>query len=156
MESIDLMTLSDDFSDRKSHTTSSQVDEVIEETNDVIAESDDEDERDPDQNDSGSQNEPRQYRVKCITDKRTVAGKTEYSVRWIGYHTPTWEPADVISTDAPEAVKEFEAFTARRSEARVTRGTTRSQADIHLNDSKSSESGNSSNVMAARTAASRL
>lgn len=62
-----------------------------------------------------------QYSVKAIHDARTVHGKKEYLVKWIGHATPTWEPEETITTDAPDAVKEYEAFLDRRSQARVTR-----------------------------------
>jgi hypothetical protein len=62
------------------------------------------------------------FDVRAITDQRTTAsGKLEYRVRWTGYSASTWEPADTIRADAPDAVREYEAFLAHRSEARVTR-----------------------------------
>ena len=35
-----------------------------------------------------------EYEVETILDKRTLKGKTQYLVKWIGYplHDATWEP----------------------------------------------------------------
>jgi hypothetical protein len=67
-----------------------------------------------------------QYSVKAIRDARTVHGKKEYLVKWVGYATPTWEPEETIAADAPAAVEEYEAFLDRRSQARVTRSRAQS------------------------------
>ena len=45
----------------------------------------------------------------------------EYRVKWVGHSAATWEPADTIQEDAPEAVNDYTTFVERRSEARVTR-----------------------------------
>jgi hypothetical protein len=64
----------------------------------------------------------KQYHVKAITDQRVgPSGKPEFRVKWAGYPASTWEPAANIREDAPDAVKQYEAFVAHRSEARVTR-----------------------------------
>ena len=63
----------------------------------------------------------RQFKVRAITDRRHANGRTEYLVKWAGYPTETWEPADSINEDAPDAVRDYNAFLERRSEARVTR-----------------------------------
>jgi hypothetical protein len=64
----------------------------------------------------------KRFDVRAVTDQRTTAsGKVEYRVRWTGFSASTWEPADTIREDAPSAVREYEAFLAHRSEARVTR-----------------------------------
>jgi len=64
----------------------------------------------------------KRFIVRSISEQRTTAsGKLEYRVKWTGYSAATWEPADTIREDAPSAVREFEAFFAHRSEARVTR-----------------------------------
>jgi len=67
--------------------------------------------------------------VKCITQQRQAEnGKTEFLVKWVGYAAPTWEPADVIREDAPQAVESYEEFVAQRTEARVTRSKSRGTA----------------------------
>ena len=89
------------------------------------------------------QAEPKQrFDVRAITDQRTSAnGKLEYRVRWTGYSASTWEPADTIREDAPSAVREFEAFLAHRSEARVTRSrSAAAQAPPSASASSSSSS----------------
>ena len=71
----------------------------------------------------------RRYRVKSITDKRTTTGgQMEYRVKWVGHSAATWEPADAIEEDAPEAVKDYSTFVERMSEARVTRSRAHAQA----------------------------
>jgi hypothetical protein len=81
------------------------------------------------------------YDVKWITEQRTGAnGKTEFLVKWVGYPAPTWEPADTIREDAPEAVQQFERFLTQRSEARVTRSRSRGAAALSSGSSNSSSS----------------
>jgi hypothetical protein len=71
----------------------------------------------------------RRYRVKSITDKRTTTGgHVEYRVKWVGHSAETWEPADTIEEDAPDAVKDYTSFIERRAEARVTRSRAHTQA----------------------------
>ena len=80
---------------------------------------------DTESDDSGK----RRYRVKSITDKRTTTGgQVEYRVKWVGHSAATWEPADTIEEDAPDAVKDYTTFIERRSEARVTRSRAHVQA----------------------------
>jgi hypothetical protein len=62
-----------------------------------------------------------QFRVKAIRKERTIDGRKEYEVKWVGHAATTWEPADVIKADAPSAVKQFEEFLEQRAQARVTR-----------------------------------
>jgi|SRR5882762_4017730 hypothetical protein len=45
--------------------------------------------------------------VTRIGAKRTRAGVLYYQVFWEGYVEPSWEPADMITKDAPIAVKQF-------------------------------------------------
>jgi hypothetical protein len=81
------------------------------------------------------------YDVKWITEQRTgTNGKTEFLVKWVGYPAPTWEPADTIREDAPEAVQQFERFLTQRSEARVTRSRSRGAAAPSSGSSNSSSS----------------
>lgn len=61
------------------------------------------------------------FRLKAITDVQTVDGMKKYRVKWVGYAGETWEPAADIEQDAPEAVREYESFLLRRSQARATR-----------------------------------
>ena len=62
-----------------------------------------------------------QYKLKGITDSRVEDGTKQYKCKWVGYSTQTWEPADSIKTDAPEAVEAYENFVANREQARTTR-----------------------------------
>jgi hypothetical protein len=66
------------------------------------------------------------FRVRAITDAQTVDGTKRYRVKWVGYSSETWEPAAEIEQDAPEAVREYETFLERKSQARATRSQTRS------------------------------
>jgi Chromo (CHRromatin Organisation MOdifier) domain len=100
----------------------------------------------------------RRYRVKSITDKRTTtSGQEEYRVKWVGHSTSTWEPADTIEEDAPDAVKDYTTFVERRSEARVTRNRAKAKAaDAAAPDRESgdkSKSDSTSTMAAARFAA---
>jgi hypothetical protein len=61
------------------------------------------------------------FKVRSIRNARTVDGKKEYEVKWVGFHATTWEPAADIESDAPALVQQYEQFLQRRSEARVTR-----------------------------------
>ncbi|OMP12543.1 hypothetical protein COLO4_03052 [Corchorus olitorius] len=89
-----------------------------------------------------AQDDPR-YEVSAIVDKRLRSdGGTDYSVKWKGYSSTTWEPADVIRQDAPTAVKAYEDFVAKRSSARVTRSAARRSATVsgqHVQSSSSSD-----------------
>jgi hypothetical protein len=44
-------------------------------------------------------------------DKKTLKGKTQYLIKWIGYplHDATWEPANHLK-NAKEKVKEYEVM----------------------------------------------
>ena len=57
-----------------------------------------------------------QYDVDAITDSRTRQGVKEYRVKWTGHSELTWEPADVLSEDAPDAVQEYEDSIANRAQ----------------------------------------
>ena len=49
------------------------------------------------------------FDVEAITNRRTdMHGNVQYLVRWDGHVKPTWEPAETMQADAPEAVREFE------------------------------------------------
>jgi hypothetical protein len=111
----------------------------------------------------GPTTDPSHYSVKAIHDARTVHGKKEYLVKWIGYATPTWEPEETITTDAPDAVKEYEAFLDRRSQARVTRSRaapvapTPQSSDSESDDEEEQNSEQDDDTLAARdVAAQRL
>ena len=67
------------------------------------------------------------FRLKAITDVQTVGGMKKYRVKWVGYTGETWEPAADIEQDAPDAVREYESFLSRRSQARATRSQARAQ-----------------------------
>lgn len=48
------------------------------------------------------------YTVDAVIDQRVVRGRKEYLVRWTGYDgEDSWQPADQMEEDAPNAVKEF-------------------------------------------------
>jgi transposase InsO family protein len=84
------------------------------------------------------------FEVKNITEQRTGAnGKKEFLVKWVGYKVPTWEPADTIREDAPEAVQEFEEFLTQRSAARVTRSRSGAAAAAAASSAASSSSSSS-------------
>ena len=86
-------------------------------SNEALPEDDDDDAEDAEDS-----SEPERFDVKAITDQRTSSsGQLQYRVKWTGYSASTWEPADTMREDAPDAVKQYEAFLTRRSEARVTR-----------------------------------
>jgi hypothetical protein len=65
------------------------------------------------------------FRLKAITDVQTFGGTKKYRVKWVGHAGETWEPAAEIEQDAPDAVREYESFLARRSQARATRSQAR-------------------------------
>jgi hypothetical protein len=108
-----------------------------------------------------------QFEVSAITSDRTTSGRKEYHVKWTGYDALTWEPADVIMEDAPEAVKEYESIVSRRSEvrsapSRITRSMSSAAASsssssspaVRSRDSNSdSDDDDPSHVLAARNVA---
>ena len=102
-----------------------------------------------------------QFKVRSIRNTRTVNGKKEYEVKWVGYSAATWEPADIIEADAPAVVQQYEQFLQRRSEARVTRSRAPAQAsppsDDDSDDEEERKESEHQQALAARTvAASRL
>ena len=104
------MSGSDSKEDVKARTTSCAM------------ESDDDDDNDHDSTSSSSTSSKQRFEVKAITDQRmNSSGNVEYRVKWVGYSASTWEPALSMREDAPDAVRQYEAFVAVRSEARVTR-----------------------------------
>ena len=54
-------------------------------------------------------NNSEEFEVETILNKRTLKGKIQYLVKWIGYplHDATWEPKDYLQ-NAQQKVKEFE------------------------------------------------
>jgi hypothetical protein len=117
------------------------------------------DEHDDDEDDEV--NTSQRFEVKSIAGERTTEGKKEYSVKWVGHSAPTWEPADTILEDAPDAVKEYESFLSQRSSARVTRSSSRSKSAPTASSTRSAghesddEDSESSAIMAARDAAAK-
>jgi transposase InsO family protein len=58
--------------------------------------------------DSAATSEEDRYSIDAVIDQRIVRGHKEYLVRWTGYDgEDTWQSADQMQQDAPEAVKEF-------------------------------------------------
>jgi hypothetical protein len=51
-------------------------------------------------------NDEEEYEVEEIFDSRIRNKKLQYLVKWSGYHEPTWEPADFL-TSAPLVVRTF-------------------------------------------------
>ena len=94
---------------------------------------------DDDENKSSSDaSEPPRFRVRSITDVQHIDGTKRYRVKWIGYTNQTWEPAAEIEHDAPDAVREYEAFLERRSSARATRSQARPAAAASSSSSPAS------------------
>lgn len=60
--------------------------------------------------------ESEEYEVESILDKRTLKGKTQYLVKWLGYplHDATWEPLSNLG-NAKEKLKEFESMRTSNS-----------------------------------------
>ena len=79
--------------------------------------------------DDEDESEPTKFRLRSITGMQTTNGAKEYRVKWIGYAGETWEPAAEVELDAPDAVREYESFLERRSQARATRSQARAQPD---------------------------
>lgn len=83
---------------------------------------------DDDESDADAVISDQRYTVRSITDKRTTpGGKIEYRVKWTGYSDESWEPAENIAEDAPEAVERYTQFEKSRTESRTTRSQARSQ-----------------------------
>jgi hypothetical protein len=104
---------------------------------------------DDESDDDGEEEEEqsKHFVVKAITAQSNIDGKEMYRVKWVGYSASTWEPVTIIREDAPDAVKEYEAFLAQRSEARVTRsrsGTAASSVTAASSSSSSSAAPSSS------------
>ena len=59
---------------------------------------------------SGSGDEGGTYEVEKILDKKMVAGKVQYFIKWKGFEAEeenTWEPIDNL--DCKDRIKDFEA-----------------------------------------------
>jgi hypothetical protein len=82
--------------------------------------------------------EAKRYTLDYISDTRHVGGVKQYQCKWVGYRAKSWEPADVIEEDDPDAVREFEAECARRSAARAAGPVTRRSAAVSKLPSDSS------------------
>lgn len=127
--------------------------------NDGAASSGDVDASDSDSHESSTQPESK-FRLKAITDVQTVDGMKKYRVKWVGYAGETWEPAADIEHDAPDAVREYESFLSRRSQARATRSQARAQpaapvAAASTSSAVSVDSDNESDIGAAAAYAAR-
>jgi hypothetical protein len=57
--------------------------------------------------------------VQCVTGKRSINGKIEYCVKWIGFEQETWEPAANVEDGAREAIEEFESMQEIQSDVPV-------------------------------------
>jgi transposase InsO family protein len=68
------------------------------------------------------------YKIKSIIDERTVNGVKQYHCKWVGYPSPSWEPAETIAADAPRIVRDYETFLDQRKQAVVTRSRTKPDA----------------------------
>jgi len=91
-----------------------------------------------DEEDDASEEDDQQYPVQSILASRTYNGRKEYQVKWSRYKHPTWEPADVMQSDAPSDVEKFESRAAQKSTHRpATRSTT-----MELRSSSSSAASN--------------
>ena len=53
--------------------------------------------------------EGNEFIIEKILDKKG----DRYKVKWAGYNTPTWEPANVIEEDVPQLVEKFKAYNER-------------------------------------------
>ena len=53
-------------------------------------------------------NDEKHYALDRITGKERRGKESFYRVKWTGYDTQTWEPAQVITRQAPEAVQRYE------------------------------------------------
>jgi hypothetical protein len=134
VESLDLSTTELEASERRHDPASVLPEDEHADTDHNSPESDHEldshsEEEHSESKESDVDSSKRRYRVKSITDKRTTAGgQVEYRVKWVGHSAATWEPADAIEEDAPDAVKDYATFIERMSEARVTRSRAHAQA----------------------------
>ena len=52
--------------------------------------------------------EEEHYVLDRITGKEKRGKKSFYRIKWTGYDTQTWEPAEAIADQAPEAVQRYE------------------------------------------------
>jgi hypothetical protein len=154
----DIQPLSDDDAGEDATAVANAPDPP--QTADAESSNDDSEHSDDDASDDDSSNNVKQFKVSSIRNERTVDGKKEYEVKWVGYPAATWEPADIIKADAPAIVQKYEQFVQRRSEARVTRSRAPPPPPAVDSDSDEEEEKNQSEhqqAMAARTvAASRL
>ena len=82
--------------------------------------------------------ETKRYTLDYISDTRLVGGVKQYQCKWVGYRAKSWEPADIIEEDDPDAVREFEAECNRRAAARATGPVTRRSAAVSKLPSDSS------------------
>lgn len=84
--------------------------------------------------------EEEKYDVDSIIDKRTRRdGTEEYLVRWTGYDgEDTWQRADQMEQDAPEAVREF--LEVRNAAISAGSGDLPAQSDVESEVESSSES----------------
>jgi hypothetical protein len=82
-------------------------------------------------------NEPEEelYLIERIIDEREKKnGSREYLVQWKGYDEDenTWEPADVIESDAPGAVEDFKGMMQELATTQFIKMETDSEEEIMI------------------------
>ena len=61
------------------------------------------------------ENNSQHWHVEHLVRRRTREGAQEYLVKWLGHHTPTWEPRERLREDIPDVVESYERLHPLRS-----------------------------------------